>query len=404
MHAPQTARATTGGVMACHIPFAFTARDGELVRTVYPDSEIVRISLETSAKVVSTLPHGVGVWVDGGVEGFERWPDVSDNWKEHIKKFAGWQSVGEKDFQQNPNAQTVGKFVSEVLSACLQAAPKVSWVSVPQLPAVSDGSRNKINKALAEAAAAWRNEKKYRGKLILPVILTHQEQANLKTDRNRRIQLAAQCFQRASADGYWVVEITLSDQSGQGPFAGRRFPGLIRLHEEIAEELNTSGPCIAGPYWGLNLVLWARGLITHPAIGLGIGYQYHVPAGKRRPKPAKRRIALPPLRRWATVSRELEAWLAGLPKNDPAYKELRDLAPRFSKYTLEDEARRQVARFYKAWFDKIADTPASGRALALYQDFSTAYVLGKPLPDLPEDEKTARRPERIAEQFMLQCL
>jgi hypothetical protein len=135
---------------------------------------------------------------------------------------------------------------------------------------------------------------------------------------------------------------------------------------------------------------------------LGNGYQYHVAGGT--PKAAKRRIALPPLRRWATANAELETWLSGLPKTDPAYKDLRDLATGFRKYAFENEARGQVARFYKSWFEKIAAVQPSGRALALYQDFSTAYVLGKPLPDLPDDEGTARRPERIAEQFMLQCL
>jgi hypothetical protein len=119
---------------------------------------------------------------------------------------------------------------------------------------------------------------------------------------------------------------------------------------------------------------------------------------------AKRRIALPPLRRWATVSPQLEAWLKHLPKSDPGLEELRELIPQFSRFYVEDEARNQVARFYKRWFEKLESTQAPGRALALYQDFSTAYVLGKPLPDLPAEEGTARRPERVAEQFMLQCL
>jgi hypothetical protein len=290
-----------------------------------------------------------------------------------------------------------------VLTACRHAGPEPPWLSVPQLPMVSDGSRNKINRSLAEAAAAWRAEKRYGGKLILPVILTHQKHANRKVDRNPRIKLAAECFRRAGADGYWVVESSLSDHRGEGPFP-KRFRGLINFHEEIARELKTRGPSIAGPYWALNLVLWARGLISHPAIGLGIGYQFHVPGGTWKPKSVKRRIALPPLRRCATVSDQLESWLAGLPKNDPAYKELRELVPRIPRYHHEDEARKQVARFYKTWFDKIASTQASGRALALYQDFSTAYVLGKPLQPLPDEEGTARRPERIAEQFMLLCL
>lgn len=388
--------------MACHIPFAYNTTDAKLVRTVFHDSEITRLSLENAPRTVPGLGDGMGLWMDGAVDGFDKWPHVNENWARHIKRFTGWQSIGDPSFQGSPKPNTVEQFVREVLDECLRIAPKATWVSVPQLPMAEGSSRNKINRAFADATAAWRSYKKYRGKLILPIILTHQKQANLKTDRNPRIKLAAQCFERAGANGYWVVETSLSDQTGAGTFTSTRFPGLICFHQELAQELKTDGPVIAGPYWGLNLVLWARGLITHPAIGLGVGYQYHVPGGT--PKQAKKRIALPPLRRWATANADLQGWLSAMPKTDPALKELRDLAIGFSKYNLEDEARVQVARFYKTWFDQIAKIPDSGRALALYQDFSTAYVLGKPLPDLPSDEGTARRPERVAQQFMLQCL
>lgn len=389
--------------MSRHVPFAYNAKDAKLVQAVFPDSEVVRLSLETAPRVLQVLGEKMGLWIDGAVDGFGRWPGTNDSWTSYIQRFEGWDQIGEPAFQQSPKASTVERFVREVLTECLKVAPAAAWLSVPQLPATNDSSRNKINRALAEATAKWRaGQRKFRGRLILPVILTHQKQANLKTNRNQKIKLAAQCFERAGADGYWVVETTLSDQTGAGTFHETRFPGLVCFHQELAQELKVDGPSVAGPYWGLNLVLWARGLITHPAIGLGNGYQYHLPGGT--PKAAKRRIALAPLRRWAIANADLQAWLAGLPKADAALRELRDLASTFSKYNLEDEARGQVARFYKSWFDKIASAQASGRALALYQDLSTAYVLGRPLPALPDDEGTARRPERIAEQFMLQCL
>ncbi len=41
--------------------------------------------------------------------------------------------------------------------------------------------------------------------------------------------------------------------------------------------------------------------------------------------------------------------------------------------------------------------------MALFQDLSAAYTLGKTLPDL-DNEGTARRPEVIAEALMLICL
>jgi hypothetical protein len=80
------------------------------------------------------------------------------------------------------------------------------------------------------------------------------------------------------------------------------------------------------------------------------------------------------------------------------------MAKDFGTLQVKNEARWQVAQFYKNWFDKFSALPPSGRALALYQDLSSAYVLGKTLPKLPEEEKTARSPARVAKQLMLNCL
>jgi len=389
--------------MASHIPFAYSTRDARLTRTIYGDSDIVRVSLDTASKVTASLDNKTHLWVDGAVDGFDYGSDANDRWDQHIRRFQGWNRIGDPSFHKKPASTVVDAFVRAVLDECVAAAPhQVTWLSVPQLPAIDDSSRNTINRALAEATAKWRVHSKFRGKLILPVILTHQRQTNLKVNRTKRVTLATQCFQRAGADGYWVVETSLQDQSGAGTFATRRFPGIISFHREIANALNTKGPSIAGPYWALNLVLWARGLITHPAIGLGAAYQYHIAGGKA--KQAKNRIALSPLRRWAAIHADLRAWFDKLPQGDPGLKELIDLKDNLDKYDIEEEARKQIARFYKAWFDTITSAQQPGRAFALYQDFSTAYVLGRALPALPEGEGTARRPERIAEQFMLQCL
>jgi hypothetical protein len=388
--------------MASHIPFVHNQRDARLVRSTFADSEIVRLSLATATNVINSIPDTVGIWIDGAVDGFDRWPVVSDDWKAKFVGFKGAPSIGDTSFQKSPKPKIVDEFVSEVLDACLAAAPRATWLSVPQLPAVGDGSRNKINRRLAEATATWRKHRRFSGKLILPIILSDRKHSVLKTQRNQRIKLAAECFQRSDASGYWVVEAGLSDQSGVRNLATQRLPGLIGFHKEIATVLGTQGPSVSGPYWALNLVLWARGLVTHPAIGVGVGYQYHIPGGTQMR--AKSRIALSSLRRWATVSAQLENWLKSLPRNDPGLSDLTDLIPHFRNYFIEEQARSQVARFYKSWFDRINATQPIGRALALYQDFSTAYVLGKQLDDLPRDEGTARRPERIAEQFMLHCL
>lgn len=117
---------------------------------------------------------------------------------------------------------------------------------------------------------------------------------------------------------------------------------------------------------------------------------------------------MPPLRRWAVRSQELEKWLrqsiSALGQANAASKDFSDLLKNFTILADKKQARRQVAQFYKKWFDTINTNPALGRALALYQDLSSAYVLGKTLTDLPKDEKTGRRPERVAQQLMLNCL
>jgi hypothetical protein len=164
---------------------------------------------------------------------------------------------------------------------------------------------------------------------------------------------------------------------------------------------------VGGPYWGLNVVLWARGLINYPAVGLGNGYQYSCAGGIM--KAGNTRIALTPLRRQAVVSAELESWLreslTKLAPKDVAYQELKHLLDRFGLFESNKRAsRRQIASYYSAWFRSIQSHPPHGRALALYQDLSSAYVLGKGLPALPKTEDTARRPEVTARQLMLSCL
>ncbi len=395
--------------MSLHIPFIFNAKEASLVQRYYADADVVRVSLDCADRL-GDLPNKSGVWVDGAVDGLDsahptKKPSegggADGRWEAHIKQFPAWEKIGDASAQNNPTKTTVESFIAAVLNACLKKYPKAAWLSVPQLAAASGNGRNKINKALADATRVWRGSTRFHGKLILPIVLTHQEQSNLKTDRKGKIDLAAQCYERAGADGYWVAESSLSDQSGAGTYEKKRFPGLVQFHAELASRVPRESISVAGPYWGLNLVLWARGLITHPAIGVGGRYQYHVPGGSG--KSPKTRVALPPLRRWAIWGPKLQEWLEHVPKDDPALKELRELSKEFSKFGVE-RARAQVAEFYKGWFDLLELVSPAGRSLALYQDLSKAYVLGKALRELPDDEKTARRPERVAEQLMLQCL
>jgi hypothetical protein len=203
-----------------------------------------------------------------------------------------------------------------------------------------------------------------------------------------------------------VVDSTLNDQDGSGSLE-RRFQGLIKFHQELAEALPSDAIKIAGPYWGMNLILWARGLVHYPAVSLGRAYRYYVPG--LTPTAGVGRVALSPLRRLAIASPGLNGWfseaLTRIIKGEPAYMKFEELSRSLPRIRLAAlGSKTQVARFYKWWFDGLASVPVSGRALALFQDLSKAYVLGRSLPALPDAEGTARRPERVAQQLMLNCL
>jgi len=113
------------------------------------------------------------------------------------------------------------------------------------------------------------------------------------------------------------------------------------------------------------------------------------------------------LRRRAIKSAELKAWISKaiheLSDDSPALESLSTIRSRYGELRGE-RLREHVATSYQQWFDSIARVPPEGRALALYQDLSSAYVIGKQLPKLPQAEGTGRDPERIAEQYMLNCL
>jgi hypothetical protein len=194
------------------------------------------------------------------------------------------------------------------------------------------------------------------------------------------------------------------DQDGSRTLERTRFPGLISFHEELIASLQGTTFVVGGPYWGLNLVLWSKGLIHYPAVGLGNRYQYHLAGGHLLQ--GKSRIALDPLKRLVVVNRDLEQWLSGalkkMPPSDPAYIWFAALLARFP-VLLRGNNRKQIAATYKKWIDSLASVPSAGRSLTLYQQLSSSYVLGKSLPDLPE-KGTARRPERVAQQLMLVCL
>lgn len=403
--------------MADHIPFVLGTEDCNVLRDVYSDSSIVRVSFQTIGKVLNNLPAGPRLWLDAGVDGLDRWKPRRttksgeetkryEAYDRYIEQFTGYNRIGDPDFQSQPQRKIVSQFVQSVLDACRSISKEPAWLSVPQLPMVNDSRRNRINRYLAQSAAEWKATRRYSGKMILPVIFTDRRQVALKTLRKR--QLVEECYELAGSQGFWIVDSKLDDHDGSGTL-DKRFQDIVRFHQELNESksLPSDAISIAGPYWGMNLVLWARGLVHHPAIGLGGTYKYYIPGFT--PTAANKRLAIPSLRRWVLARPELKDWfrnaLTRVAGGDAAFSEFEALSRSLDQILRLpiQYSRVQLARFYKGWFDALASVPPNGRALALYQDLSKAFVLGRSLPTLPRMEKN-KRPDRVAQQLMLNCL
>jgi hypothetical protein len=391
--------------MDYHIPFVNSRDDWSLARQLHPDSAVFRVTMESRSDIGwASSPHAK-LWADTETDALHNWPKSGNrDFNAYFSAFANAKEIADPLFWSKPDRAAVSSFVNSILDNVLQSAPAPAWLSIPQLPHVNGTQRNKVNRALAEATLNWKSKRSFKGKLILPAIFTHQNQLNNKTERNGKISLVISCFEESGADGLWVVDSSLHDQDGTGSFT-KRFKGIVRLHEELTDGLPPRAITVAGPYWALGLVLWARGLVQYTTTGAGRGYQYYIPGGPA-PKSSNARVALAPLRRQAVWSSDLKAWLESalkiIPKTDAAHQQFSDILNQFLILRDKKQARSQVANFYKEWLKKFEAVPVQGRPLALYQDFSSAYVLGKTFDDIPD--KVLRNPSRLAEQFMMICL
>lgn len=394
--------------MSDYIPLISSEDAGTLANRVFRDSAVMRVSLDRAARLITNAPRASKIWIDPGVDGCDdidnrrSTPGNRNSWFDFMTVLPHFEKFAQTGFIAKPTQPEVDAFVKEVLNRCM--AYKPSWITIPQLPTTNGTERNKINRSLALAAGEWKSSSGYSGRLILPLVFTHQEQVNGKTNRNPKVQLAERCYRDAQADGFWVVDKSLTDDNGSATLRNMRFPGIIALHDELNGKI-ASKVTIGGPYWGLNLVLWAKGLIDFPLIGVGSGFQFNLSGGPSRSASVK--IAIPSLRRRVgvgpTLTRWLDASIAKLANSHPAHAEFVDLRKKLTVLNQSIRAREQVATFYKQWYDGIAAAPKAGRPMALFQDLAAAYALGKSLPAI-EGEGTARRPEAVAESFMMSCL
>jgi hypothetical protein len=336
--------------MAEYIPFITSEDSGNLVKKVYSDADIVRVPLERADKVRNLLPASSKVWLDPCVDGMDDLEarrsnsDKKNNWFDFMSGFANFEKIAAPTYHAKPDTSEVYTFVREVMGKC--AACRPAWITVPQLPLVSGSDRNKINRVMAEVTGKWKSNSGFPGRLILPLVFTHQDQLNRKTARNSKVQQAERCYREAQADGLWVVDMSLTDDNGSSTLRNKRFPGVIDLHEELNLHIS-SKIRIAGPYWGLNLVLWARGLVDYPAIGIGSGYQYFL-AGRPYGRQPSTRLALPSLRRRVGIGDQFRNWLdqaiAKLGPSHPAYAEFSSIR-KSCGLTLSPPLRKRGVRW-----------------------------------------------------------
>jgi hypothetical protein len=393
--------------VAPFIPFVRSGTDEALARESYNDAPFWRVTLERE-KTIKNVPAGCPLWIDlafdGTLHAFEKSDkDWVKDWAKFVNRHGDLSCLADEAFLAKPDRNVLDKPIRAALAQADQYQPAL--ISIPQLPYLDGVGHNKVNKTLFQITTDWHQSSHSKAKLILPVIFTHCRQLNKKTDRNPKVKFVAALLTSSSVNAVWSVDSSLEDQSGAGNLARERFPGVIDFFKELkaTTHLETT---VAGPYWGLGLLLWTRGLVTHFGIGIGSTYRYHVPGGMAHAP--KTRIAPECLRRWISSSADLRDWLlesaAKLPNGSPEQTELKTLLSHFPALLDPKSSKRQGARAHRNWCQKIAAVATSGRAVALFQDLSTAFVTGKALKALPDDEGPARRPELIAEQLMLNCL
>lgn len=393
--------------MVEHIPNVTAADVGLFTKKYYADSEIIRIPLFRNNEVVKLLPSDAKLWVDAGFDGCDniesrRLNPKCKTWCAFMGNVPHFSNLENSSFVEKPSEEQITMIVDHLLHECSKLNPE--YITVPQLPVIDGAKRNKINRALAKAAGEWKKSNNFSGKLILPLVFTNQRQLNKKTDRNLKVKQAKSCYNDASADGFWVVDQSLSEEKGSVTLRRKRFLGLIAMHQELNAQI-PSNIKMGGPYWGLNLILWARGLIQFPLIGVASGYQYFLSGGPSH-QPISR-IAIPSLRRRVKVKPNLKNWfdkaINKIPETHYAYKEFIELRDNLTNYKDVSRSKEQTCKFYKEWYNKIAHVPASDRLTALFRDLSDAYLLGKSLPPFDDEESTIKGAAAVVDPLMNSC-
>lgn len=391
--------------MTSCVPFVFNAQEYEDCAVYYPESPFIHIPLFNIDKVIGRHKTTQNkLWVDTGIyfchygsKGME----LDVKFPKFLKRFDVNQCLFDIQFIKNPDKNILQKITYKLLDECQFYNPK--WISIPQLPIVDGAERNKINKLFASQSHDWKVKRKSDAQLIVPILFTSSRQYKGKAKWKAKLATVVTAYNEARANGVWVVDTSLDDQSGSEPNQ-KRFHEFDEFHAEL-RGLFESSTIIAGPYWGLNIVLWAKGRCNCPAVAMRPSPKYYIP-GLRITQQASNRIAIASLRRLAVTSREVHGWLQKslqvIPKENKYYKQIDDLVKNYSLLMEPKAARKQVLQFYSDWLNELESVDAEGRSIALYQDFSAAFVAEKKIfPKMPPEMK---KTQSTSKQYMLLCI
>ena len=194
--------------MSDHIPFIITDGDLQHFKKYYADSFAMRCSLDFVKDNERTLPRNINWWIDPEIDGYDHIlgsKETSPRWKEYISGCGKLKVLLDKDFIKKPPFEKVEELVNQALSDCLKFSP--AYITVPQLPMVNGSDRNRINCLLAEAAGNWSKSNSFKGRLILPIIFTHQTQLRGKTQWKPKLDLAQKCYDFSKAHDIWTVRL-----------------------------------------------------------------------------------------------------------------------------------------------------------------------------------------------------
>ena len=346
--------------MPDHILFLNSKSDFNITKKIYDTESVARIRMHERSDFLNQVRvHFSKIWLDPS---YDCLPEGQENekWFSMFKKHLHFEEILESGFSSQENSDD---HLFSIMNGCLDMKP--DFISIPQLPYLKEVKNNKVNKQLAISFQKWKKSKSYRGKSILPVVFINQNALNSGAERTKSFKNIKKFYEFAEADGIWLADSSLQDQLGTRKFETVRFPALINIHQRIQDEINPSFH-IAGPYWGLNILLWARGIISNPAFAIGAGYQHFRIRGGHI-NPPTQRLAIEPLRRWVRASTDIKNWLARSGKKLdklPEGKIFKGLHKNYERITLNpDSAKNKSLKNISIGFKDLRVFLKKGEAL-----------------------------------------